>query len=54
MGLLNYISNNQDLRSLSFWSIGDLGVANWKEIIYIAPATAYCSWLLMKKTNALN
>ena len=54
MGLLTYISDDQQLRSLSFWNMGDLGVASWKEIVYVIPAMAFCSWRILRSANSLN
>ncbi|THF60569.1 iron ABC transporter permease [Pseudothauera nasutitermitis] len=43
-GLLTYIADDQQLRSITFWTMGSLGGAGWAEIrtlaVFILPATA--------------
>jgi iron complex transport system permease protein len=36
-GLLAYISDDRQLRDLTFWSLGSLGGATWTKVIAIAP-----------------
>ncbi|PWJ56701.1 iron complex transport system permease protein [Dyadobacter jejuensis] len=36
-GLMTYLANEQQLRSMTFWSLGSLGGANWTSVIAIAP-----------------
>ncbi|MCM8536763.1 MAG: iron ABC transporter permease [Lentisphaeraceae bacterium] len=54
MGLLTYISDDQQLRSLTFWTMGDLGVAGWKELAFIIPILSFCCFMIMRKAGALN
>lgn len=37
-GLLTFISNDQQLRDLTFWSLGSLGGATWTKVTTILPA----------------
>ena len=54
LGLMTYISTDEQLRNMIFWSMGNLGYAGWHEILFIIPILALCSWMLFKKANALN
>jgi iron complex transport system permease protein len=36
-GLLAYISDDRQLRDLSFWSLGSLGGATWSKLVVVAP-----------------
>ncbi|MFD2250155.1 iron complex transport system permease protein [Pseudochelatococcus lubricantis] len=37
-GLLSYISDDRQLRDLTFWSLGSLGGATWDRVVTVAPA----------------
>ncbi len=54
LGLLTYIANDEQLRSISFWMMGDLKSANW----WILAASGGCSilglMLLLPLGNVLN
>lgn len=56
VGMLTYISNDQQLRQLSMWSLGSLGQAQWKPLIaaslVVIPATLY-AFRLAKQLNLL-
>ncbi|MCM8531295.1 MAG: iron ABC transporter permease [Lentisphaeraceae bacterium] len=54
MGLLTYISDDQQLRSLTFWTMGDLGVAGWQELAIIIPLLSICCFMIVRKAGALN
>lgn len=45
IGFLNYVSDDQQLRALSFWSMGNLGGTRWVHVLVMAsgllPALAY-------------
>lgn len=41
LGLLTYIADDQQLRTLTFWSMGSLAAAGWQEVALVAP------WLLV-------
>ena len=44
-GFLAYLSNDQQLRDLSFWTLGSLGGATWEKLRIIAPII--CALLVM-------
>ncbi|MFC4170783.1 FecCD family ABC transporter permease [Microvirga sp. GCM10011540] len=37
MGLFSYLSDDRQLRDLSFWSLGSLGGASWTKVMTVAP-----------------
>src|SRR5690606_35704765 len=39
-GVLTYVANDEQLRSLTFWSMGSLAYASWEDLSLVAP------WLL--------
>jgi len=39
-GLLTYMANNEQLRTITFWSLGSLGGASWKVVSAILPFVA--------------
>lgn len=55
-GLLAYWSNDQQLRDLTFWSLGSLNGANWSKCLTVAPVilpTVALTPLLGQSLNAL-
>lgn len=36
-GLLTYIASDEQLRSITFWSLGSLGGATWKAVLSVLP-----------------
>jgi iron complex transport system permease protein len=38
-GLLAYVSDDPQLRDLTFWSMGSLGGVSWRKVAWLAPAT---------------
>lgn len=36
-GLLTYVANDEQLRSITFWSLGSLGGATWKSVLALLP-----------------
>jgi iron complex transport system permease protein len=40
IGILAYVSDDRQLRDLTFWSMGSLGGANWVKVAALAPVTA--------------
>jgi iron complex transport system permease protein len=40
IGILAYVSDDRQLRDLTFWSMGSLGDANWVKVAALAPVTA--------------
>ncbi|KAF1029641.1 MAG: Hemin transport system permease protein HmuU [Burkholderia plantarii] len=54
IGLLTYVASDAQLRSLTFWSLGSVGGAQWSTIGAVAPfALAGCAWLARQR-HALN
>jgi iron complex transport system permease protein len=53
-GLMTYLANNEQLRSITFWSLGSLGGANWKTVAGIAPFILIPLILLPRLAPALN
>ena len=47
-GLLTYISDDQQLRALTFWAMGNLGGARWQQVAVMAtllmPSLAFLLW----------
>lgn len=56
IGLLTYLATDEQLRSLTFWSLGSLGAATWSSLVAAAPAVAVVAlatpWLA-QRLNAL-
>lgn len=55
-GLLAYLSDDRQLRDLTFWSLGSLGGANWTKLAVVAPIMLpllLCVPLLARGLNAL-
>ena len=40
IGIVAYVSEDRQLRDLTFWSMGSLGGANWVKVAALAPVTA--------------
>jgi iron complex transport system permease protein len=53
-GLLTYLSNDQQLRSLTFWTMGSLGGALWPAVIVAATVVIPSTLLLLKYAKQLN
>lgn len=54
VGLLTYMANENQLRDLTFWSLGSLGGASWKSIATIAPWILLPLACLPRAAQALN
>jgi iron complex transport system permease protein len=65
IGLLTYVATDEQLRNLTFWSLGSLGAASWSTLVGAAPAVlvaaAFAPWLaprlnalLLGESEALN
>ena len=53
-GLLTYLANDEQLRTLTFWSMGSLGGASWGELRVAAPILLLSIVLIPLRANALN
>jgi iron complex transport system permease protein len=55
-GLMTYLADNEELRSLTFWTLGSLGGANWKNTAIVALTTVLATGFILplyKPFNAL-
>lgn len=53
-GLLTYLSTDEELRNLTFWTLGSLGGANWTKNAILFVAVAIGLFFLLGKGKALN
>ncbi|TOY81689.1 heme ABC transporter permease [Burkholderia pseudomallei] len=53
-GLLTYLADDAQLRSLTFWSLGSVGGAQWRTIAAVAPFALAGCVLLARERHALN
>lgn len=53
-GLLTYVANDEQLRTLTFWSMGSLGGANWQQLKVAAPLMLVAIVLIPFQARALN
>lgn len=54
VGLLTYLANDQQLRSLTFWSLGSLGGATWPRLAVATPLILLPLLILPRSARALN
>ncbi|PAJ78230.1 FecCD family ABC transporter permease [Burkholderia ubonensis] len=54
IGLLTFGANDAQLRTLTFWSLGSLGGAQWPALAAVTPCVAIGCALLARERNALN
>ncbi|HDV6356719.1 TPA: iron ABC transporter permease, partial [Burkholderia cenocepacia] len=54
IGLLTFVADDAQLRSLTFWSLGSLGGAQWSTLAAVAPCVALGCVLLARERDALN
>lgn len=53
-GMISFISDEQQLRSITFWMLGSLGGANWDTVWTVLPCTALALIALPWMAKALN
>ena len=53
-GFLTYLSTEEELRNLTFWSLGSLAGANWWKVALVFIVVSIGSVLLLKKGKTLN
>lgn len=53
-GLMTYLANNEQLRSITFWSLGSLGGASWQTVTGVAPFIIIPLIMLPRLAPALN
>ena len=54
LGLLTFVSSEEELRSLTFWSMGSLDISGWKELGLIAPICLISYYMIHRQAKALN
>lgn len=53
-GLMTYLSTDEELRNLTFWTLGSLSGANWTQVLILAVVLLVSLWALLGKGKALN
>lgn len=53
-GLMTYFSSEDQLRDITFWTLGSLSSANWKVLLIVSPAVVLAFLMLMRITPALD
>lgn len=53
-GLMTYLSTEEELRNLTFWTLGSLAGANWMKIIILFAVTCLSFYFLLGKGKLLN
>ncbi|NRB38848.1 MAG: iron ABC transporter permease [Pseudomonadales bacterium] len=54
IGLLSYMADDNQLRDLTFWSMGSLAKAQWSELIIAAPIIFFATVALLSYRKVLN
>ena len=54
IGFATYMSNDDQLRTFTFWSLGSLGISNWKIIITLIPLCVAVIFLKICMRNIRN
>lgn len=53
-GLFTYFSNEEQLRDITFWTLGSLSGANWRALAVLAPLVGFTLWMLFRLAPAMN
>lgn len=53
-GLLTYVATDEQLRNITFWSLGSLGAANWDILSVLFPCSLLCISILLTLGKPLN
>ncbi|TLU97962.1 FecCD family ABC transporter permease [Dyadobacter luticola] len=53
-GLMTYLADDQQLRSITFWNLGSLGGATWTSVLAVAPFVAISVLFMPYLSKALN
>jgi iron complex transport system permease protein len=53
-GLMTYIADDEQLRSITFWNLGSLGGASWTSVLAVAPFVAVSVFFMPYLAKALN
>jgi iron complex transport system permease protein len=54
MGLIQYVSDDRELRELTLWTLGSLSGASWPKVIAIAPFAVLIAAVLPRLIRSLN
>ncbi|GAA5164334.1 iron ABC transporter permease [Viridibacterium curvum] len=54
IGLCTYLANDEQLRSLSFWTLGSLASASWSLVLVLAGVLAFSMLAVRRLTRAMN
>lgn len=54
MGLLTYLADEQELRSLTFWSMGSVAHGSWEEFFLLCPLILLSLTMLYRSARGLN
>jgi iron complex transport system permease protein len=54
VGLCTYLATDEQLRNLSFWTLGSLAGARWSVVALVAAVLAVCAWQARRLGHALN
>ena len=53
-GLLTYLSTEEELRNLTFWTLGSIASANWDKILLLSSVISVSFYFLLGKGKILN
>ncbi|MCE7063014.1 iron ABC transporter permease [Dyadobacter sp. CY343] len=53
-GLMTYLADDQQLRSITFWNLGSLGGATWTSVLAVAPFVGISVFFMPYLSKALN
>ncbi|WP_020410161.1 FecCD family ABC transporter permease [Hahella ganghwensis] len=54
VGLMTFLSDDQQMRTLNFWMLGSFGGALWPAVLMQLTITLPAGWLLWRQSKALN
>ncbi len=54
VGLCSYLATDEQLRSLTFWTLGSLSAASWESVAVLAAALAVCARFAGRLAQGLN
>lgn len=54
LGILQYIADDEQLRSLTFWMLGSLGAATWEILTFTTPMMLITLFMALKLSRQLN
>lgn len=54
IGVFTYLADDVQLRSLTFWNLGSLAVAEWRVLVWLSPWSLLLILCLLRRWRALN